>query len=140
MLNWDEYNKEETQVAPAIKNTPPEAPKNIEPVTQIKPSDRRSSLRQILRQDLGQRLQRKAMENFDASEGVRELDEMHSGRVQVDDKAMINCKADLNQLVPFKYDWAWQKYLDGSANHWMPQEVNMTADIALWKSEERFNR
>ena len=59
-----------------------------------------------------------------------------AGRVQVDDKAMINCRADLNQLVPFKYDWAWQKYLDGSANHWMPQEVNMTADIALWKSNE----
>ncbi|SUE72329.1 ribonucleoside-diphosphate reductase [Ectopseudomonas oleovorans] len=46
---------------------------------------------------------------------------------------MINARADLNQLVPFKYDWAWQKYLDGCANHWMPQEVNMTADIALWK-------
>jgi Ribonucleotide reductase, beta subunit len=57
-------------------------------------------------------------------------------RVSVDQKAMINCRADLNQLVPFKYDWAWQKYLDGCANHWMPQEVNMTADIALWKSED----
>ncbi len=56
-------------------------------------------------------------------------------RVTVDQKRMINCRADLNQLVPFKYDWAWQKYLDGCANHWMPQEVNMTADIALWKSE-----
>ena len=57
-------------------------------------------------------------------------------RVTVDQKRMINCRADLNQLVPFKYDWAWQKYLDGCANHWMPQEVNMNADIALWKSEE----
>ena len=57
-------------------------------------------------------------------------------RVTVDQKAMINCRADLNQLVPFKYDWAWQKYLDGCANHWMPQEVNMTADISLWKSDE----
>lgn len=57
-------------------------------------------------------------------------------RVTVDQKRMINCRADLNQLVPFKYDWAWQKYLDGCANHWMPQEVNMTADIALWKSAE----
>ena len=57
-------------------------------------------------------------------------------RVTVDQKAMINCRADLNQLVPFKYEWAWQKYLDGCANHWMPQEVNMTADIALWKSDE----
>ena len=56
-------------------------------------------------------------------------------RVTVDKKRMINARADLNQLVPFKYDWAWQKYLDGCANHWMPQEVNMNADIALWKSE-----
>jgi hypothetical protein len=56
-------------------------------------------------------------------------------RVTVDQKRMINCRADLNQLVPFKYDWAWQKYLDGCANHWMPQEVNMNADIALWKSD-----
>jgi len=134
MLNWDEYNKEEIQVAPAIKNTPPKAQKNIEPVTQIKPAIEEESSSNV---EAGSRAEaaKKAMENFDASEGVRELDEMHSGRVQVDDKAMINCKADLNQLVPFKYDWAWQKYLDGSANHWMPQEVNMTADIALWKSE-----
>ena len=56
-------------------------------------------------------------------------------RVTVDKKRMINARADLNQLVPFKYDWAWQKYIDGCANHWMPQEVNMNADIALWKSE-----
>lgn len=62
--------------------------------------------------------------------------EMGAGRVQVDDKKMINCRADLNQLVPFKYDWAWQKYLDACANHWMPQEINMSADIALWKSDD----
>ncbi|MEE8079791.1 MAG: ribonucleotide-diphosphate reductase subunit beta [Pseudomonadales bacterium] len=61
-------------------------------------------------------------------------DATQHSRVTVDQKRMINCRADLNQLVPFKYDWAWQKYLDGCANHWMPQEVNMTADIALWKS------
>ena len=56
--------------------------------------------------------------------------------MEVGDKQMINARADLNQLVPFKYDWAWQKYLDGCANHWMPQEVNMNADIALWKSTD----
>lgn len=55
-------------------------------------------------------------------------------RITVDQKQMINCRADLNQLVPFKYDWAWQKYLDGCANHWMPQEINMAADVALWKN------
>lgn len=76
-----------------------------------------------------------AISNMDTSAGIEEL-EMGATRVQVDQKAMINCRADLNQLVPFKYDWAWQKYLDGCANHWMPQEVNMTADIAIWKSKD----
>ena len=63
-------------------------------------------------------------------------DNAEYSRVTVDQKRMINCRADLNQLVPFKYDWAWQKYLDGCANHWMPQEVNMNADISLWKSDD----
>lgn len=76
-----------------------------------------------------------AIESIDPAPGLEEL-EMGAARVQVDDKAMINCRADLNQLVPFKYDWAWQKYLDGCANHWMPQEVNMTADIAVWKNQD----
>ena len=62
--------------------------------------------------------------------------ETGAGRIQVDDKKIINCRADLNQLVPFKYDWAWNKYLSACNNHWMPQEVNMTADIALWKSDD----
>ena len=54
-------------------------------------------------------------------------------RVTVEDKRIINCKADVNQLVPFKYKWAWEKYLAACANHWMPQEINMSRDIALWK-------
>ncbi len=77
----------------------------------------------------------KAIENLDVDAGLEEL-EMGAARVSVDEKAMINCRADLNQLVPFKYDWAWQKYIDGCANHWMPQEVNMTADVATWKNPE----
>ncbi len=59
-----------------------------------------------------------------------------TGRINVEDKKIINCSADVNQLVPFKYKWAWEKYLNACANHWMPQEVNMTADIALWKSDK----
>ena len=58
--------------------------------------------------------------------------EMGAARVQVDDKKIINCRADLNQLVPFKYEWAWEKYLKACANHWMPNEINMSADLALW--------
>jgi ribonucleoside-diphosphate reductase beta chain len=54
-------------------------------------------------------------------------------RVNVADKRIINGQTDVNQLVPFKYKWAWEKYLSGCANHWMPQEINMSRDIALWK-------
>jgi hypothetical protein len=55
-------------------------------------------------------------------------------RVNADDKRIINGQTDVNQLVPFKYKWAWDKYLAGCANHWMPQEVNMQRDIELWKN------
>lgn len=60
---------------------------------------------------------------------------MTGDRITVEDKSILNSTTDLNQLVPFKYEWAWQKYLDGCANHWMPQEVNMQFDVALWKSD-----
>jgi len=54
-------------------------------------------------------------------------------RIRVDDKRVINGDTDVNQLVPFKYKWAWEKYLSACANHWMPQEISMSRDIALWK-------
>ena len=55
-------------------------------------------------------------------------------RVNVSEKRIINGKTDVNQLVPFKYKWAWEKYIASCANHWMPQEINMSRDIALWKN------
>jgi len=133
MLNWDEYNKDEaaapavaqkivTEVAQPTEEVVAETPtENVTSEINTESSDRATQARQ-------------AIEDLDPAEGVKELEAL-GGRVEVDQKAMINCRADLNQLVPFKYDWAWQKYLDGSANHWMPQEINMTADVALWKSE-----
>ena len=78
------------------------------------------------------------IQDFPASEdsgvGSTGMEDIEQGaaRIQVDDKAIINCRADLNQLVPFKYEWAWQKYLDGSANHWMPEEIPMHDDIKCW--------
>ena len=57
-----------------------------------------------------------------------------TARMNAADKRIINGKTDVNQLVPFKYKWAWDKYLAGCANHWMPQEINMQRDIELWKS------
>ena len=58
----------------------------------------------------------------------------NDGRVSAADKRIINGQTDVNQLVPFKYKWAWEKYLATCANHWMPQEINMSRDIALWKN------
>jgi ribonucleoside-diphosphate reductase beta chain len=74
-----------------------------------------------------------ASEILAGATGLEELT-MGAARIQVDDKKIINCRADLNQLVPFKYHWAWDKYLSSCSNHWMPQEINMSLDIALWKS------
>ena len=59
---------------------------------------------------------------------------VNARRVNAADKRIINGQTDVNQLVPFKYKWAWEKYLATCANHWMPQEINMNRDIALWKS------
>ena len=141
MLNWDEYGKEENTTplaaAPteAVKVVAEPQEKQPEPVVMDTAAPETTSSKEI---EEGSRAQiaREAIKNLDEAAGIEELDEMMGSRVQVDDKMMINCNADLNQLVPFKYDWAWQKYLDGSANHWMPQEINMTNDIVLWKSED----
>jgi len=57
------------------------------------------------------------------------------GRFEAKEKRLINCNAvDVNQLMPLKYNWAWEHYLNGCANHWMPTEVPMMNDIELWKS------
>ena len=57
---------------------------------------------------------------------TNERPELHnlSKRINAEDKSLINCKAvDVNQLMPLKYQWAWEHYLNGCANNWMPTEV-----------------
>ena len=132
MLSWEEFEEKEKEIQP-VKAQIPE-----------KEAEQAAAQNQEVEQPkvalqtggLSDRLERakKAVADFDKQTGEEALEGMGS-RVDVDQKAMINCRADVNQLVPFKYDWAWQKYLDGCANHWMPQEINMTPDVALWKDE-----
>ena len=136
MLTWDDYNQEDSAAAtaapePAVVAAAAAAQEVVtapEPAAAAEPASA---------EPLPEAMQaaEAVIANMDASAGVEEL-EMGASRLSVDEKAMINCRADLNQLVPFKYDWAWQKYLDGCANHWMPQEINMTADVATWKSSD----
>ena len=136
MLSWDEFDKEDGAEAAVASNAnaqsagtnfdklDSEAAGSVEQARAVDANDSDAVARA-----------KKALNDLDIQEGLDDL-EGASARVQVGDKQMINARADLNQLVPFKYDWAWQKYLDGCANHWMPQEVNMNADIALWKSTD----
>ena len=134
MLSWEEFEEKEKEIQPVKaqiqKKKTEQAPQNqeVEQIEQPKVALQTGSL--------SDRLERakKAVADFDKQTGEEALEGMGS-RVDVDQKAMINCRADVNQLVPFKYDWAWQKYLDGCANHWMPQEINMTPDVALWKDK-----
>ena len=135
MLSWEEYEspqtkKEKHKKKETLTEDPVQESKDQEitpdSLTPSKGSDRLTRAREKIAK-------------FDQKKGEEALAGMGT-RVHVDQKAMINCRADVNQLVPFKYDWAWQKYLDGCANHWMPQEINMTQDIALWKSEEGLSK
>jgi len=59
-----------------------------------------------------------------------------SERIDAREKRLINChQVDVNQLMPLKYKWAWEHYINGCANHWMPTEVPMNKDIEIWKSD-----
>jgi ribonucleoside-diphosphate reductase beta chain len=64
------------------------------------------------------------------------MEEMEK-RAKASEKRLINCTTvDVNQLMPLKYKWAWEHYLNGCANHWMPTEVPMAKDIEIWKSNK----
>ncbi len=152
MLSWDEFDVEETSSTSSTTKTkssdaaaaqarsaqaeqqatPSRVPEPAAPVAAPRPADPKPVSEAAATDAVQQAIE--SLDDLDLEIGLNELEES-AQRVAVDDKRMINCRADLNQLVPFKYDWAWQKYLDGCSNHWMPQEVNMNADIALWKSK-----
>ena len=123
MLSWDDFDEKEKMAEPPVSNQILEKEESQEQIvsSEMKAAPKVSS-------------EVPGLESLDLEAGLADL-EGASARVDVSEKKMINSRADVNQLVPFKYDWAWQKYLDGSANHWMPQEINMTADVALWKDK-----
>ena len=134
MLNWDAFNEPEEQIAPPPVQAKTEVQQQLAVESEVG-AEASDTTRYEPTGSAAYEAAQQALENLDVAPGLEEL-EMGAERVQVDQKRMINCRADLNQLVPFKYEWAWTKYLDGCANHWMPQEINMTQDIALWRSND----
>lgn len=60
---------------------------------------------------------------------------MTNKRPDVNKRRIINGEdADVIQLHPMKHTFAWDAYLAGNANHWLPTEIAMQDDIELWKS------
>lgn len=56
-------------------------------------------------------------------------------RVNINNRRIINGEdADVIQLYPMKHKFAWDAYLVGNANHWLPTEISMQLDIEQWKS------
>ncbi|MFT3799884.1 MAG: ribonucleotide-diphosphate reductase subunit beta [Burkholderiaceae bacterium] len=133
MLSWDDV----TPALPAkpMSPKPSLAPENFAPMTAV-----RSPLSAAPAVSGGARIAPVAVDEIaqppvqGAPRNTGAIAAASTRRVRVEDKRIINGAADVNQLVPFKYKWAWEKYLASCANHWMPQEVNMSRDIALWKN------
>ena len=151
MLSWEDYYKDEAPVKKEETNKPePRLSEATETKTVQEQTVQTETVtapesETLVTEDMNS----EAMQNLENYTTMKEPTEAElekvrermanalEGRVQVGQKAMINSKADLNQTcTPLNINGTWEKYLDGTANHWMPQEINMTADIALWKSDD----
>ncbi|WP_430009525.1 ribonucleotide-diphosphate reductase subunit beta [Methylophaga lonarensis] len=64
-----------------------------------------------------------------AKASISELPPLNAKPVNADDKRVINGEADINQLAPFKYPWAWNYFLNANKNHWTPLDINMAQDV-----------
>jgi ribonucleoside-diphosphate reductase beta chain len=77
------------------------------------------------------------MLTFGDDETGNKKKESSEGRFAASQKRLINNSVvDVNQLMPLKYKWAWEHYLNGCNNNWLPTEVAMAKDIELWKSDK----
>lgn len=55
--------------------------------------------------------------------------------VNINNRRIINGgDADVMQLYPMKHTFAWDAYMAGNSNHWLPTEISMQRDIEQWKS------
>lgn len=123
ILSWDDFSDDTAGQAPAPVVQQPVQPAPVQTIAPVQPV--------VLDMPVVRaRLEAKQLL------GTGDNPFMGADRIRAEDKRIICGNSDVNQLIPFKYGWAWSKYLDASANHWMPQEIPMQADIALWKSAD----
>ncbi|MEY3764160.1 MAG: hypothetical protein RJB05_1409 [Armatimonadota bacterium] len=66
---------------------------------------------------------------------VFELDEAKAVEA-LQAKRVINGRATMTfNLLPLKYQWAYEIYRKMKANHWEPEDIPMQRDIEQWRSE-----
>src|SRR5690606_20196228 len=108
MLSWDEFDKPEegTTAKPAAAQQQP-TEMSLERLDSVGDAAAHEARAVDANDSAAVARAKAALNELDIQEGLNEL-EGESARVRVDEKRMINARADLNQLVPFKYDWAWQ--------------------------------
>lgn len=134
MLSWDDYTEEDTTLTPVAPSAPAvEAPQKLQETTPTSAPASAPAIAPAIDVFNGVDLNAEEL-----ASGLSDL-KMTGKRVRAEEKCIINGNSDVNQVVPIKYDWAWQKYLDGSQNHWMPQEINMAKDVALWKGQDELS-
>src|SRR5690554_4622281 len=107
MLSWDDYQDDTPAMAPATPKPQAAAPAPALAVREPAPQAAAPAARPAAPVSDAVARAQQAIADLDPTPGLEEL-EMGAARVAVDEKRMINCRADVNQLVPFKYDWAWQ--------------------------------
>lgn len=52
------------------------------------------------------------------------------------DLLINNNIAGVNQILPHRNKWAWDLFITGCSNNWMPTEISMAKDIEQWKSTD----
>ena len=124
ILSWDDFEEEAPE--PTVPVAAPVAPspaveQKAAPAPELVPQKRTESVLNIDSNEL----MRRAIASLETLDGQLE----HGERLRVEEKKLLNSATDLNQLVPFKYDWAWSGYLESCTANWMPMEVHLEKDL-----------
>ena len=126
ILSWDDFEEEEAPEPTTPVAAPDIPPSAVEqkaaPVPELVPQKHTESVLNIDSNEL----MRRAIASLETLDGQLE----HGERLKVEEKKLLNSATDLNQLVPFKYDWAWSGYLECCTANWMPMEVHLEKDLA----------
>src|SRR2546429_590387 len=51
-------------------------------------------------------------------------------------KKIVLGDSDVMIIEPIQHKFAWDAFLRGNKNFWLPNEISMAKDIALWKSNK----